>query len=422
MRATAISSPFRTWFATIAAALALAIGVSGCGSTETPAAPATPSAEPTTAESTETTGEPAEFDPVLEFEEHTLVSDNAEYPVFADVELPKVTGVDAEHSEAFALRMEKDLLAELQAHSKARAAGLTEADGDRYCEDREFGGCGNEAWFDITTSGIHGDFATVSYTLGTHIAEIAPQTRAMSVTMNLQTGEFATVEDFIEADPSELTEFITASGECTENYAQGAASHHVVDAFSPTSAGLHLSWHAGKFSATACGVGNVVIPWDQVSTDTQADDAASDAATAEQSATGCAGNPALPAGIDERVCDESIAGAQELALDEYDGALVMSPSENIACSFLMFDGPGFPYLDCIILEPFASFGVGTEGPGEDISDRSDGPVGSTPVTLDYGEAATVGDFACLSQEIGMSCWNTKTNHGMFVSRAETLAW
>src|SRR5690625_1425521 len=422
MRATAISSPFRTWFATIAAALALAIGVSACGSTETPAAPPTPSAEPTTAESTETTGEPVEFDPVLEFEEHTLVSDNAEYPVFADVKLPKVTGVDAEHSEAFAQRMEEDLLAELQAHSKARAAGLTEADGDRYCEDSEFGGCGNEAWFDITTSGIHGDFATVSYTLGTHIAEIAPQTRAMSVTMNLQTGEFATVEDFIEADPSELTDFIATSGECTENYAQGAASNHVVDAFSPTSAGLHLSWHAGKLSTTACGVGNVVIPWDQVSTDTQADDAASDAATAAQSATGCAGNPALPAGIDERVCDESVTGAQELALDEYDGALVMSPSENIACSFLMFDGPGFPYLDCIILEPFASFGVGTEGPGEDISVRSDGPVGSTPVTLDYGEAATVGDFACLSQEIGMSCWNTKTKHGMFVSRAETLAW
>ena len=417
MRGSARSTNrIRVWFATITTALAIALGVSACGSPETPAAPATPSADQTT--------ESEVFDPTLDFEGRTLVSDDANYPVFVDVELPKVTGVDPAHAAAFAQRMEDDLLAELNDHSENRAVALTEEDRDRYCEDSEFGGCGNQAWFDITTSGIYEDFATVSYTLGTQVVQVAPQTRAMSVTMDLRSGEFATAQDFIEGDPDELTQLITASGECTENYAQWAEPDHFVDAFSPTTAGLHLSWHAGKFSATACGIATVLIPWDDLSTNPPADDADSGPTNGDPPApvATCAGNADLPTGINERVCGSALTGAQELPLDQYNGALVVSPSENIVCSFLMLEGPEDPYLDCIMMEPFASFGVGTEGPGEDISHRSDGPVSATPVTLGYGEVATVGQFACLSDEIGMSCWNTETKHGIFLSRNETLTW
>lgn len=261
MRAAATSSDrFRTWIASVAAALAVTVGVSACGSGQTPAAPATPSADQTTEPSTESPNESGVFDPVLEFEGHTLVSDDVDYPVFVDVELPKVTGVDPAHAGVFAQRMEDDLLVELQAHSEDRAVGLAEEGGTRYCEDSEFGGCGNAAWFDITTSGIYEDFATVSYTLGTHVTQVAPQTRAMSVTMDLRTGEFATPQDFIESEPGDLTQFITSSGECTESYAQWADPGNFVDAFSPTTAGLHLSWHAGKFSSTSCGGGKRARP------------------------------------------------------------------------------------------------------------------------------------------------------------------
>ena len=40
-----------------------------------------------------------------------------------------------------------------------------------------------------------------------------------------------------------------------------------------------------------------------------------------------------------------------------------------------------------------------------------------PDQLAYGTTAVAGDFACLSQEAGMSCWNQRTGHGFTLSRA-----
>ena len=37
--------------------------------------------------------------------------------------------------------------------------------------------------------------------------------------------------------------------------------------------------------------------------------------------------------------------------------------------------------------------------------------------LPYGTASVIGDFACLSQESGMTCWNQVTRHGFSVARA-----
>ena len=38
--------------------------------------------------------------------------------------------------------------------------------------------------------------------------------------------------------------------------------------------------------------------------------------------------------------------------------------------------------------------------------------------LAYGTASVIGDFACLSQESGMTCWNQITRHGFSVARAD----
>ena len=48
--------------------------------------------------------------------------------------------------------------------------------------------------------------------------------------------------------------------------------------------------------------------------------------------------------------------------------------------------------------------------------KSDTQLGA-PDQLAYGSAAVVGDFACLSQEIGMTCWNQITGRGFTLARA-----
>ena len=48
--------------------------------------------------------------------------------------------------------------------------------------------------------------------------------------------------------------------------------------------------------------------------------------------------------------------------------------------------------------------------------KTDTQLGS-PDLLAYGSTAVAGSFACLSQEVGMTCWNTDTGHGFSLSRA-----
>jgi len=43
--------------------------------------------------------------------------------------------------------------------------------------------------------------------------------------------------------------------------------------------------------------------------------------------------------------------------------------------------------------------------------------GAESATLQYGQAATNGRFACVSSESGFECWNTETGNGFFVARA-----
>lgn len=47
--------------------------------------------------------------------------------------------------------------------------------------------------------------------------------------------------------------------------------------------------------------------------------------------------------------------------------------------------------------------------------ESDTQLGA-PDELSYGTTAVLGDYACLSQEVGMTCWNQTTGHGFSLSR------
>lgn len=124
-------------------------------------------------------------------------------------------------------------------------------------------------------------------------------------------------------------------------------------------------------------------------------------------------------------------------------AIIATPSKNIGCD-INKSSEGTT-LDCYVQSwtdghfpvppkdwdahdeidgfPWVSLGTGNE-PGYFGGERTDGfchlpgycVPGSTPQILNYGTAIYHGDVTCTSEKNGLSCWNTKTGHGVFMSR------
>lgn len=140
--------------------------------------------------------------------------------------------------------------------------------------------------------------------------------------------------------------------------------------------------------------------------------------------SGCASTPNLPSEIDPRVCQETPLDAKQLPTDELNSAHVLSPSENISCGLYDLDTPtGEPFMECVVIEPGHEVAIrGQRAPQAGIDDLADLVVSAPTVTLDYGEVGVNGDFACVSQRIGLSCWHTATKHGVFLSRAQIITW
>lgn len=123
----------------------------------------------------------------------------------------------------------------------------------------------------------------------------------------------------------------------------------------------------------------------------------------------------LPEGIDSRVCRSSVGNAKKLTADEYGSAWVITASGNIWCDFMSAE------VSCAMMEPYTRLSLKASGPAKK-ADYDDGPPGSEPVTLRYGQPVIFNGAACLAQEIGVSCWNLASGHGMFLSRAKTVTW
>jgi len=171
-------------------------------------------------------------------------------------------------------------------------------------------------------------------------------------------------------------------------------------------------------------------------------------ATASASAAAASQCPAgthLPAGIDPRVCGP-VAGSV-VTLDPSN--MFVMPSGNIWCDIESFvDGTGTPdsVVRCFIAQ--ASFPAAPDpneaNPGGDWIDDGmalgegkaqegfyagdPGGAGITlmnhqPITtLQYGQATSDGTAVCISQSIGLSCWDITTTHGFFLSRTQALVW
>ena len=163
------------------------------------------------------------------------------------------------------------------------------------------------------------------------------------------------------------------------------------------------------------------------------------ASTAPWFTADCLAAANLPAGIDPRVCGELPDEVDTFAGDEYGFVSFALPSKNILCQM-----PGSTRLICTIIDyvwepaPDPStdpvggsgeytgqwagwyFGItnGQSWLGTKIIDGLEEPSD----ILQYGHAVTNGTMACVSQSIGLTCWDTATGHGFWVSRTERHFW
>lgn len=350
----------------------------------------------------------AVFNPVLELKKEDVEQSNEQVLVSAEVQTPIVTGVEPVYAEKFVTEFEallkKDVLdvADLTAKNLPNLA--------HYCDGLVDGKCVNKVRFMASKAQIYKEYATISYELGVNILGGAPSTLVRSLTMDLRTGELSAAEDFVK-DPLDQVRATGIDGKCLTDFDSLRAVNGKVEAFSPTDDGLYLSWNAGTFDATVCSVAHVLIPWAASPAQTES------APVTTRAAAGpvCAGDPVLPEGIDGRVCAATVDGATPLHKGEFGSGLVMSPTQNIWCGFRA------DFIECATIEPNVRIALGHSGAAEDRTSQ-DGPPGDSPVTLNYGETITFDQYACVSQEIGLSCWNTQTRHGLFLSRVQSIMW
>ncbi|GAA1157096.1 hypothetical protein [Nesterenkonia sandarakina] len=93
-----------------------------------------------------------------------------------------------------------------------------------------------------------------------------------------------------------------------------------------------------------------------------------------------------------------------------------APSGNINCAMSEDE------LECSILDYSFETPEDCEGPAR-LSVGSEDPrlecgstEGENSATLQYGQSASNGRFACVSSESGFECWNTETGNGFFMAR------
>lgn len=104
-------------------------------------------------------------------------------------------------------------------------------------------------------------------------------------------------------------------------------------------------------------------------------------------------------------------------------ASIEVPSGNIGCSFYP-DGTGGCGVKSYIAERkdrdamgFAKWYFDLGNSSTEPQSKSDAPDWEVhSITAEYGNSYYYGDFQCESEETGLTCWNTATGQGVFMSR------
>ena len=112
-------------------------------------------------------------------------------------------------------------------------------------------------------------------------------------------------------------------------------------------------------------------------------------------------------------------------------AMVVSPSGNIGCDLsahyagcgVLSYRTGAPYGQDAMGSPNWWFDL-SSGETPQLGGRSEGAfsldesfrgAGSSPQVVEYGQSVVFGSWVCSSEEAGMTCRNTETGHGVFLS-------
>ena len=158
---------------------------------------------------------------------------------------------------------------------------------------------------------------------------------------------------------------------------------------------------------------------------------------AEAPADKSAENPAEPAApADEQPSQATSFVPGNLVSEKT--AMIVSPSGNIGCDLSAH------YAGCGVLSYRSNGTYGKDEAGSpkwwfdlssggtpQLAGRSEGAFsldeafrggGSSPQVVEYGQSVTFGSWVCSSEETGMTCRNTETGHGVFLSsgRYETF--
>lgn len=294
----------------IALAGLLAVTISGCQGaaqkTDTPApSPSSVSTAPASGSDSpgpRTAGTPVLFAPVLSVSvgsQDYEVKDQAGSVIAFTVAYPlaELAGVDPEIAEKFAsaAAAHKEAVFEsAQAYSKFT---LPE------CQ----GACEREAEMVLEHSGVYKDYGTVAVSSGYVFGTRDRNPGVHSVTMNLKTGDVASLGDFMDSGDPQVVDRATAALAETENWAncQETVPEYLSRAtgFSPTHEGVLLLWPVNFTHSAQCGVDKVVVPW------------ASEAATAEQSAPAPQAVPETAASLAEDINGRWCPSAESPASD-----------------------------------------------------------------------------------------------------------
>lgn len=150
----------------------------------------------------------------------------------------------------------------------------------------------------------------------------------------------------------------------------------------------------------------------------------------------------VPDGVDPRAC-----GAAPREATRPPNSMIKSPSGNIECFLGPYSEEPIGTVSCSIRSYNFTFPVTTgalkqngcatsacgallilnEKGKTSISLNKGGQhpwsgTGVQIVTLPYGKFAAVGQYACLSATDGMTCWNTKSDHGFTLSKNGYDSW
>ncbi|MCH8559845.1 variant leucine-rich repeat-containing protein [Nesterenkonia sp. DZ6] len=119
---------------------------------------------------------------------------------------------------------------------------------------------------------------------------------------------------------------------------------------------------------------------------------------------------------DDDAADDDAQAARPAPEGAQDIPAFTAPSGNINCAI------GEDELECNILDYSFDTPQGCDGPAR-LSVGSEDPQldcgsteGANSATLQYGQSASNGRFACVSSEAAFECWNTETGNGFTLSR------